>query len=51
MFDLDLEDAEDLVGDEPTCRVCGCSEFNACEGGCIWAEPDLCSRCALEDAA
>lgn len=27
------------------CRVCGCSEFNACEGGCAWIEKDLCSSC------
>ena len=32
--------------DEPHCRVCGCSEFDACEGGCYWVEPGLCSRCA-----
>jgi hypothetical protein len=32
--------------DEPECRVCGCTEFNACAGGCYWVEPDLCSRCA-----
>jgi hypothetical protein len=31
------------------CRVCGCSQENACEsaaGPCGWAEPDLCTRCA-----
>jgi len=28
------------------CRVCGCSEYNACEGGCFWVEKDLCSECA-----
>lgn len=28
------------------CRECGCSEFNACEGGCCWVEEDLCSACA-----
>ena len=27
------------------CRVCGCTEDRACEGGCSWAEPDLCSAC------
>lgn len=27
------------------CRVCGCSEFNACEDGCHWVEEDLCSAC------
>lgn len=28
-----------------TCRVCGCCELSACEGGCSWAAADLCSRC------
>ncbi len=28
------------------CRVCGCTDDNACEGGCYWVEPDLCSSCA-----
>lgn len=37
----------------PECRVCGCTEDEACEGGCHWVpDPedlgDLCSRC-LED--
>jgi hypothetical protein len=29
------------------CRVCGCTDTRACEGGCSWAEEDLCSSCAL----
>lgn len=28
------------------CRGCGCSDHDACPGGCSWIEPDLCSRCA-----
>jgi hypothetical protein len=28
------------------CRVCGCTQNNACEGGCHWVEADLCSSCA-----
>lgn len=28
------------------CRACGCTWTNACEGGCHWVEPDLCSACA-----
>jgi hypothetical protein len=28
------------------CRRCGCSEHDACEGGCAWTEEDLCSACA-----
>lgn len=27
------------------CRVCGCTENNACPGGCFWVEVDLCSEC------
>lgn len=30
---------------EMTCRVCGCSDERACAGGCVWAAPNLCSRC------
>ena len=33
----------------PHCRVCGCTEINACPGafgGCYWVEPGLCSACA-----
>ncbi|MCL6599810.1 MAG: hypothetical protein K6T81_13905 [Alicyclobacillus macrosporangiidus] len=35
--------------EEPKCRVCGCTESRACEGGCYWVEPDLCSRCAAAE--
>lgn len=28
------------------CRVCGCTSTKACESGCSWVEPDLCSTCA-----
>jgi hypothetical protein len=28
------------------CRVCGCSTFKPCDGGCEWVEEDLCSACA-----
>jgi hypothetical protein len=30
------------------CRHCGCTDASACEGGCSWVEPDLCSRCEAE---
>ncbi len=29
------------------CRQCGCTDTQACAGGCWWVEPDLCSSCAL----
>lgn len=31
---------------EQTCRICGCTQNNACEGGCYWVEDHLCSQCA-----
>lgn len=40
-----LDEAPDAY-DGPRCVKCGCSEDNPCEGGCIWASPFLCSRCA-----
>lgn len=36
------------------CRVCGCSQVNACvtdTGACHWVEPDLCSACVGAAAA
>jgi len=45
----------DVIGEHATARIpsllgqvckgCGCSECDACEGGCGWAEPDLCTAC------
>lgn len=37
----DLNSTRDL----PTCRNCGCTDDYACDGGCSWVEPDLCSAC------
>lgn len=34
------------AGVEQACAACGCSETRACSGGCIWATPHICSRCA-----
>lgn len=33
--------------DEDTreCRLCGCTQYNACPGGCSWISDDLCSQC------
>jgi hypothetical protein len=28
------------------CRRCGCSQYDACDEGCGWAEPYLCTACA-----
>lgn len=37
------------------CRVCGCSDFDACfdpetGAGCYWVDEDLCSVCARDNA-
>jgi hypothetical protein len=26
------------------CRICGCTEYEPCPGGCSWVEEDLCSN-------
>lgn len=36
---------------EPACRVCGCTEHNACDEGCAWVRVEvgslpLCSACS-----
>ncbi len=55
-----LEEADEEEVDEVlTCRVCGCTDEAACEGGCEWVEDpagigDLCSSClpdVIEQAA
>lgn len=38
-----------LAPDLPRCRMCGCTDEKACEGGCFWKAPDLCSECAGGD--
>jgi hypothetical protein len=29
------------------CIFCDCTDSQACEGGCSWALPEVCSACAL----
>jgi len=31
---------------EPRCIVCGCTENDACQGGCSWVTGEVCSVCA-----
>jgi len=33
---------------ERTCRICGCTDSKACEGGCSWATPGICTKCIFE---
>lgn len=30
------------------CRVCNCTDAQACPGGCSWVGPDLCSACEAD---
>lgn len=38
-----------LLGDDlvegRACQVCGCTDVQACRGGCYWVDSGLCSRC------
>lgn len=31
-----------------SCSVCGCTDDEACDGGCAWVADDLCSACIDE---
>lgn len=33
---------------EQTCLICGCTDSKACEGGCSWAIPGICSKCITD---
>jgi hypothetical protein len=43
-----LAEAPPVQTAEVCCRVCGCTDTDACPGGCAWVEldPPLCSTCA-----
>lgn len=57
-----LAGALEVFGEEPPgavpirrCRSCGCTDEQACPGGCWWVDDDLCSTChrgqpSLDDA-
>lgn len=34
------DDVEDEAGEQGTCRFCGCTEDEACPGGCSWANTE-----------
>ncbi len=48
-FPMPTEPAEKVVV-RRTCRVCGCTQYNACEEGCWWVEDNLCSTCVDQDS-
>lgn len=37
--------AINLAAGRRTCRVCGCWDLHACDGGCAWAGEDICTAC------
>jgi hypothetical protein len=43
LFYADVELLEAIASVRPWCRLCGCTDDFACEGGCSWVEQDLCS--------
>lgn len=40
-----IDRLEERIDQEPKCRVCGCTHYRPCDGGCSWVEVDLCSNC------
>lgn len=55
---IDPEAHSEMVHDGPACRLCGCTDDNACltvDGPCYWlpegavGQP-LCSACGIDDA-
>lgn len=41
-----------VVDEGAACRICGCTDDNACDGGCWWVDTSpLCSTCAQAIAA
>lgn len=40
-----------MAATERRCRVCSCTDLQACPGGCSWVGPDLCSSCATAAGA
>jgi nucleoside 2-deoxyribosyltransferase len=37
--------AAEPLFDVRKCRICSCTDMNACLAGCMWIEDDLCSEC------
>lgn len=33
---------------EQACKICGYTDSKACEGGCFWVLPGICSKCVTE---
>jgi len=46
-----LQPAGELLAAVRQCRICGCTDAEACPGGCSWAQPEICSTCAARQHA
>lgn len=44
-----LTGVDDPADDVRVCEGCGCTDLRACDGGCYWATPTLCSKCAGQE--
>lgn len=44
-----VEDNRCLDCGEMICVFCGCTENAACEGGCYWVRPGVCSECDIRN--
>ena len=49
-FEFGVAFATNTGNGRRTCRICGCWELAACDGGCWWVAEDLCSSCGEEPA-
>jgi hypothetical protein len=41
--------SSDLLTTVRQCRICGCTDDEACPGGCSWSQPEICSTCGDRD--
>jgi len=54
---IELAEQTTLTQTGRTCLICGCTDSNACEGGCEWLRfeevlhgtPDICSKCITRE--
>ena len=51
---MDTGIGEPTATTERTCRICGCTDSRACEGGCGWVimfgkQTDICTKCITDE--
>lgn len=40
---------EEQAATEQTCLICSCTDSKACDGGCSWVLPGICSKCITHE--